>query len=364
MASRGIGVVTGLLVVGTALRAAVALPPPLPPRGTPPQIERVKPRVMTPTRVEFKETTREVGTIFDHEAIDLDFEFTNAGDAKLEIINVRSSCGCTAAEPEKMVYEPGESGKINVTFNPKGKHGDQDRVVYIECNDLSGRDIELHVKGSVIRLVEVNPATISLGTVPKGETATTTFAVTGRTEDFEAIRATVLRNLERFKVRSLGTEAIEEDGESLRRTTFEVTLAATNTVGRLDDELTIRTNDSRREIVSAPLLASIQGDVAVAPMRIALGRPKLGETFEREFTVAHRKGEAFKILGVEFENGPAQIEFEARPVDPEKMDVYKIRMKVTAARVHPRIAQDIVIRTDVAGEHEVRVPVSGMIQTR
>ncbi len=363
MASRGMRI--GMLALGLAASASVALPPPLPPAGTPPRVERVKPKVMTPTRVEFKETTKEIGTVFDHETIEMDFEFTNAGEADLEIINVRSSCGCTAAEPEKTLYKPGESGAIHVVFNPKGKHGAQHRIVYIDCNDLSGKDIELHVKGDVVRLVDVSPATISLGTIGKGETATTTFTVTGRTEDFEAIRATVLRNLDRFKVRSLGTEPVEVDGETLRRTTFEVTLEPTNVVGRIDDELTIRTNDARREIVTAPLMASIRGDIAVAPMRIALGRPKLGESFVREFTVAHRKGEDFEVKAIEFaEGGPAKIEFEAYPVDPNKKDVYRVRMTVTAARVHPRIAEDIVIRTNVKGEEEVRVPVSGAVRVR
>ncbi|MEZ6242211.1 MAG: DUF1573 domain-containing protein [Phycisphaerales bacterium] len=366
MASKKVNVTMGLLMVvgAAACMGAAGLPPPLPPRGTPPQVERVSPKVTTPTRVEFKQTTKDVGTVFDHEEVELDFEFTNAGDHDLEIVNVRSSCGCTAAEPEKTLYKPGESGKIHVTFNPKGKHGAQHKTVYIECNDLSGKDIELHVEANVIQLVEVNPSTISLGTVPKGESMTTTFTVTGRTEDFEAMRATVIRNLDMFEIKSLGTEAFEEDGEKLRRTTFEMTLKPSKTVGRFDDELTIRTNDPRREIVTAPVIVSIQGDIAVAPMRIALGRPKLGETFEREFTVANRKGEPFKLLGIEFEDGPAQIEFESHPADPDKMDVYKVRMKVTAARVNPRISQDIIIRTDVDGEEEIRVPVTGVIQTR
>ena len=344
---------------------AAALPPPIP---SPRPVREPAPASLA--RMEFKTTTHNVGRVFDHEPQVFKFEFTNTGEEDLVIERVQSSCGCTAGELEKKVYAPGESGAIEVTFNPKGKKGDQRRQLTIYSNDSSGKEIILTVTGHVTQLVAIDPAILSMGSVRKGASATKFITVTGRTEDFNVTRATA-GNLEAFSTRIVGVEPIaeldakgEETGETLRRVTLEVTLKAGAKVGRVDDRLTIRTNDPRRPIVTAQVIATVMGDLAVTPPRISIGRPELGETFEREFTVASRSGEAFEIEQVRFPNGPVRMEFETTPVNPDKRDAYKIRMKATAARVHPRLRQDIIIRTNVEGEEEIRVPVSGVISTR
>ena len=357
-----------LTVLGTIAAlsgSAVALPPPIPaPRPA------SQPAPASMARMEFKTTTHDVGQVFDHEPQEFKFEFTNTGEEDLVIDRVQSSCGCTAGELEKKVYAPGESGAIDVNFNPKGKKGDQRRQLTVYSNDSSGREKILLVTGSVTQLVAIEPAILSMGSVAKGQTATKFITVTGRSDDFEVTRATA-GDLEVFATRVVGVEPIaelnakgEETGETLRRATIEVTLKQGARVGRVDDRLTIRTNDPRRPIVTAQVIATVMGDLAVTPPRISIGRPELGETFEREFTVASRAGEPFKIKEISFPNGPVRIEFEYEPVNADKPDTYKVRMRATAARVHPRLRQEIVIRTDVQDEEEIRVPLSGVISTR
>lgn len=356
-----------LTVLGTIMAlsgSAIALPPPVPA----PRTAR-EPAPTSLARMEFKKTTHDVGQVFDHESQEFKFEFTNTGEEDLIIERVQSSCGCTASELEKKVYAPGESGAIDVVFNPKGKKGDQRRQLTVYSN-ANGREAVLLVTGSVTQLVAIDPGILSMGSVAKGQSATKFITVTGRTEDFEVTRATA-GNLEVFATRVVGVEPIaeldangSETGVTLRRATIEVTLKEGAKVGRVDDRLTIRTNDARRPIVTAQVIATVMGDLAVTPPRISIGRPELGETFEREFTIASRSGEAFEIKEIRYPNGPVRIEFEHSPVNADKPDTYKIRMKATAARVHPRLRQEIVIRTNVEGEEEIRVPISGVISTR
>ncbi len=64
------------------------------------------------------------------------FVFTNTGQNPLEIKNVTTSCGCTGAVvDEKMVFEPGESGKIKFTFNTEGRLGHQEKTITVISND-------------------------------------------------------------------------------------------------------------------------------------------------------------------------------------------------------------------------------------
>jgi len=49
------------------------------------------------------------------------FTFTNMGTAPLVINQAVASCGCTVPSYTKTPIKPGEKGKIDVTYNGKGK---------------------------------------------------------------------------------------------------------------------------------------------------------------------------------------------------------------------------------------------------
>lgn len=49
------------------------------------------------------------------------FVFTNTGNAPLVINQAMASCGCTIPSFTKAPVKPGEKGKIEVTYNGKGK---------------------------------------------------------------------------------------------------------------------------------------------------------------------------------------------------------------------------------------------------
>jgi len=87
-------------------------------------------------KIVFPEKAKDFGNILQGDIIQYEFEFTNEGDAPLEITNVQTSCGCTAATVgEKNEYAPGEKGKIRITFNSNGKMGHVEKTVLVQSND-------------------------------------------------------------------------------------------------------------------------------------------------------------------------------------------------------------------------------------
>ncbi|MEM7161266.1 MAG: DUF1573 domain-containing protein [Bacteroidota bacterium] len=68
------------------------------------------------------------------EMLSHDYHFTNSGDAPLIISEYKVSCKCTKAIFPKDPIMPGESGKIRVEFDTKGKIAWQDRTVEIYSN--------------------------------------------------------------------------------------------------------------------------------------------------------------------------------------------------------------------------------------
>jgi hypothetical protein len=67
--------------------------------------------------------------------VEHEFTVANKGGKDLNISNVRSTCGCTAAVVGHQLLKPGESTKLKVTFDPRGRSGPQQKPVIISSND-------------------------------------------------------------------------------------------------------------------------------------------------------------------------------------------------------------------------------------
>ena len=98
--------------------------------------------------IKFDETTYKFGRIKEGEKVKHDFNFKNVGDAALVIKKVDVSCGCTFPSYPFIPIEPGETGKIGVTFNSEHKLGRQKPTVTIITN-ASPRTYKLYLEGVV-----------------------------------------------------------------------------------------------------------------------------------------------------------------------------------------------------------------------
>ena len=101
------------------------------------------------------------GDIVQGEKVQHNFVVANTGGDKLVITNVRASCGCTAALPDKKELAPGESTNIKVEFNSTGRVGKQDKTVYVTSNDKENPEIQLKFTGNVVKKETANVKTSS-----------------------------------------------------------------------------------------------------------------------------------------------------------------------------------------------------------
>lgn len=62
------------------------------------------------------------------------FEFENKGTKPVEILEIRTGCECTAAFPTKTMYQPGESGELEVIFEIEGRMGRQERMIQVKTD--------------------------------------------------------------------------------------------------------------------------------------------------------------------------------------------------------------------------------------
>ncbi len=81
----------------------------------------------------------------------------NEGTGELRIEEVRSTCGCTVAQPATNRVAPGGSTTVNVKFDTHGKQGDVSSKVIIKSNDPKRREVQFPIKGFVLRAVTRDP---------------------------------------------------------------------------------------------------------------------------------------------------------------------------------------------------------------
>lgn len=96
-------------------------------------------------KIKLAETTFDFGTVTQGTAVKHIFKFKNVGTDTLKIEQVRSSCGCTAAESSKII-PPQKDGQIEVNFNTASQMGKVSKTVYIFSNDVetSQRSVSIH----------------------------------------------------------------------------------------------------------------------------------------------------------------------------------------------------------------------------
>lgn len=100
-------------------------------------------------KIVFKQDAWNFGKAKGGEDLVHEFIFKNEGDAALNIKNVETTCGCTAALVSDRTLEPGKSGKVKVTFNTRGYSGEVSRFVYVDSDDPVAPRIQLKISASV-----------------------------------------------------------------------------------------------------------------------------------------------------------------------------------------------------------------------
>src|SRR5919198_1171592 len=83
------------------------------------------------------------GTILQGKKVEHTFILKNAGDAPLQIKQVKPSCGCTAANVSSPTIQPGKKGEIKASFNSANFYGSVSKGIAVESNDPKNPTLNL-----------------------------------------------------------------------------------------------------------------------------------------------------------------------------------------------------------------------------
>lgn len=112
----------------------------------------------------------------DAKSYPFEFAFENTGDAAVEISEIKTTCGCTTAKLEKMIYAPGESGIIKGIFEVGTRKGTQKKKIRVYTKDLAQPEIPLALKLEIPKLIAMEPGLLlwRVGSEPDAKVLTIT----------------------------------------------------------------------------------------------------------------------------------------------------------------------------------------------
>jgi hypothetical protein len=97
----------------------------------------------------FREESHDFGTVVESKGpVTHEFVFTNTGSRAVKVLNVQASCGCTTPGWTKETIQPGKTGYIQASFDPKGRPGYFNKSLTV-TTDLDPNPIILQIRGQV-----------------------------------------------------------------------------------------------------------------------------------------------------------------------------------------------------------------------
>ena len=220
--------------------------------ATPEAQIRIKGRVMGP-KIVFDATTWDFGRVKSADKRTGEFVFHNQGNEPLNVKNVETSCGCTAALVTERTIAPGKTGKIKVTFNARGYAGTVEKMVFVETDDPITPRIELRTKAAVdvpaAPKMEFDPLAIDQGLLIEGEDVTSEVTVrnSGELELWFGLQVPFVEYFVDGKPAAFPLEVKVAPGASVRVT---IKSSTESRRGYMLDNYLISSNDSLKTTLS------------------------------------------------------------------------------------------------------------------
>jgi hypothetical protein len=117
----------------------------------------------------FPEKEWDWGEVYSGDKVVHTFTFENRGDETLKILDIATSCGCTAALITEKEVPPGSKGKIEVTFDTQGYRGRLYKDIFVSTNDPAMRRASLRIYGNIQLDLVIRPNSIYSGFRDKSE---------------------------------------------------------------------------------------------------------------------------------------------------------------------------------------------------
>ena len=329
-------------------------------------VPAAKSQAMPPSRgadISLEWDERDFGTIWDFESVTTTFPFTNTGSKTLVLSRLQAGCGCTTPIADKTILQPGESGTITVTFDPKGKENKQDKKVTIFSNSAKNPEKAFWIRSVVKTFVTVPDKFLKLNQMTLGEPHAVEFDFFPVDPNFKITSMTGTGKHGQF---ISGEELVVAEGAPRRIRinvrpdmpwgAFHSQLKVTG-VGKTPDGKTI--NHSFTVFANGKTFGKIVADKHI----ISLGSLQPGGSYHKRITIRHEDAAPFKVVNTAVLQ-PTVTGINATAV-PNIDGSYDVIVSGTLPATHQGpMNAEVMVQTDVPGEEVLKFRVAGVVPKR
>lgn len=283
------------------------------------------------------------------------FDFTNIGNAPLEIQDIYTNCGCVATTPSAVQIPPGGTGSIHIEINRGVGHFLEQAFVY--TNDPDKPMTPLQVSG-VIKPAITYPKKIDVGQYEKRQNANKTITFTNNTTNvIEIIEHTVSTD----SIAVTLPDRVIPIGKSVD---VHATLSF-NKVGFYNETLILSVHapepfpktDSNITELSVQLQGRVLGGITVLPTNLFLGVVSPNQPIQRTIQLKTDGTQAFAVLGIAADTFDVSAEW-----DPEKQTFHEVFISISANGAPRGLIEDTIsIQTDHPDVAPIEITVKGVL---
>jgi Protein of unknown function (DUF1573) len=299
--------------------------------------------------------TFDFGEVSQGEEVSHAFVVENVGKVELEIKNVQGTCGCTHSAAEKTRLGPGEKTNINAKINTTGKQGPLSITVNVTTDDTSSPISPLTLSGRVAQPCRPSVTELNFGTLRKGasvEPRTFEILISGAQSitdvkvDNELVKA------------SFEPIAAEEKKQGYKIT---VKLDGLLPVGQLRSTLSVGTTVPAQKIVTIPVLATVEGEIALKPRTFNFGKVKAGDAATKVVEIEKAGNADLKIEDVQVKPEGA---FTAKLEEVTGGKSYKIVLGIAPTAKEGYSRGTVSIKTNCPGETDLAVYFYALLEAK
>ncbi len=288
-------------------------------------------------QLQFDTLASDVGRIHRGEKRHVSFRFKNVGNGPISVKGVHAACGCTAVEGQlNRVYQPGEIGAVEVTFDSTDFVGKVVKAVTLMTDQTAIPTRTLTIIADIVADLAVDPPVLDFGDVRGDEELSKEFSV---------------KQLLDSKVELKGVRGVDglvriEDISSQKERRFRVTLLPQVMRKFVKEKISVLTTSEHLPEISVLVRANILGAISATPAYVEFGAISPQQASERwikiegirPFSVQDYSVE-LNVNGASIRDGQAQIEIVKDASAKSQQEVLlRLRNKgVAAGSVHGRI---------------------------
>jgi hypothetical protein len=240
----------------------------------------------------------DVGEVLEVQDIEYTFKIRNAGDAELQILNVKPGCGCSVADFDKVI-PPGQEGKVHIMiYGNKIFPGELEKTFYVTTNDPANKNFSLMVVGKVTKAFDFSremrwagftDESLKLEAVITNLLTAPVNISSARWDDESKAKGIEARL-------NLKLETIQKGRKYRLSISKKMELAPDDFIAKV----ILTTDNPKLREKGVPVAITVMPDVAVHPERLYYGDmtipPGATKAFERTFTIVAARGDSLKVL--------------------------------------------------------------------